>query len=47
MDSTVDGGTTEKTHVNIGQRNVFLHIRRCLDMSPEQLDQLTKDAEDG
>ena len=37
-DSTVEGHTADRTHVNIGQRNVFLHIQRVLKTDPGELD---------
>ncbi len=45
VDDTMHGGGTEQTHVNIGQRNVFLHIQRCMKVDPEKLAQLTQEAE--
>lgn len=45
MDHTVEGLTPERTNVNIGQRNVFLHIQRCLKDDPEELAKRLKEAE--
>lgn len=45
MDASVEGGSLERTHVNIGQRNVFLHIARCLKTDPATLERMTNDDE--
>ncbi|MFN0043756.1 MAG: hypothetical protein ACKVSF_11165 [Alphaproteobacteria bacterium] len=46
IDAPLEGATSERTHVQLGQRNVFLHVRRCLDAEPESLEQLTRTADD-
>ncbi len=46
MDAAVEGATPERTHVNVGQRNVFLHIARCLALDPDALEKLTRSTED-
>lgn len=46
MDAGLEGGCAERTHVNLGQRNVFLHIARCLAVDPEALEKLTRSTED-
>lgn len=45
MDHTVEGPSPERTHINIGQRNVFLHIQRCLKDDPEELANRLKEIE--
>lgn len=46
MDASLEGPTVERTHVNVGQRNVFLHIARCLAVDPDALEKLTRSTED-
>ena len=41
-----EGASPERTHVNVGQRNVFLHIARCLSLDPDALEKLTRSTED-
>lgn len=43
-DSTMDGGTADRTHVNIGQRNVFLHIQRVLKYDPQELERIIEES---
>jgi hypothetical protein len=45
MDAALEGPTAERTHVNVGQRNVFLHIARCLAVDPDALEKLTRSTE--
>ncbi len=46
VDAPLEGATPERTHVHLGQRNVFLHVRRCLDADPETLERTTRSADD-
>lgn len=46
MDAALEGPTLERTHVHLGQRNVYLHIARCLSVDPDALEKLTRSTED-
>ena len=46
-DTTVQGGSSEQTHINIGQRNVFVHIRTVMKTDPETLEKQLDEADDG
>jgi len=45
-DTSLEGPTPERTHVNLGQRNVYRHIARCLAVDPDALEKLTRSTED-
>lgn len=45
-DATVEGHTADRTHVNIGQRNVFLHIQRVLNVDPDALERQIEESKE-